>query len=318
MKRRRAVVAALSAFPLAAAAVPRRIGWLSLGTAAGNEPLRNSVAARLGDRGWLLGRDWVLVARYAQNDLDVLPDAARELLAQQPELVVAVGSSAALELHRLTRTVPVVMWYAITPVQLGLVASLARPGANVTGTTGNQVEMSGKLLETLRLADPRIARVAILRNPETKGITYYSPYAARTATQLGMMLHYFELRRPGDLKLEDLDWVRPDALYIVNDVVTAPLVPALLQYALDRRIATISVDRAFARAGGLLALGPDLDEMETNLVDCIDRILRGASPSTLPVREPSRYWLVLNRRTARAIGLALSNTLLVRAEEVID
>jgi putative ABC transport system substrate-binding protein len=324
MRRRTIVCSAGGLAALAAAGAraadgePWRVGWLGTSDSSQQQPLIDRFTRKIEARGYHVGRDLLLVPRLADNRLEALPALAHELVATQPAAIVAVGSSCAAALARQTRTVPIVALYLTSPVETGLVASLAKPGGNVTGSTANQAELAGKLLEVLKIADRRVVRVAILRNPDNLGIQAYSPHAAQTAQRLGMHLHYVELRRREDLQLDALDQIRPDALYVVNDFVVNGLLPQLLAYALERRIASIGIDRAFARSGGLLALGPDLDEMDGNIAEYVDRVLHGAAPALLPVREPSRYDLAVNRATARAIGLPLSQELLLRAQEVID
>ena len=326
MKRRIAIARALCGFVPAALSLPasaadgepRRIGWMATQTRAVQQPFVDAFAARLEARGYRIGRDFVMVGRFGDNNLQTLPAVARELVALQPAVIVAVGSPCTAALARETRTVPIIMAYASTPVEIGLVASLARPGGNITGTTASQPEVAGKLLEVLRVASSSITRVAIFRNPDNLGIKTFSPYAEDTARRLGMVLHYIDLRRSEDLQLDQVDRFKPDALYVINDFVVVPLYRVLLQYALEHRLPTIGVGKFFAQSGGLLSLGPDLEEMDANVAEYVDRVLKGASPALMPVREPSRYEIVVNRKTAQAIGLPVSHELLLRTHEVIE
>ncbi|MBI5275599.1 MAG: ABC transporter substrate-binding protein [Burkholderiales bacterium] len=321
MKRRvllRAFAGVFACAPRLALAEPRRLGWLGTSTRDAQQPIIDVVMGRLDVRGWRLGRDIALVARFGNNRLEALPGAARELVALTPSAIISVGSPSSAAASRETRTIPIVMVYASTPVEVGLVQSLARPGGNVTGTTGSPPEVAGKLLEVLRVAQPTVARVAILRNPDNLGIRTYTQYSEATARRLDMTLKYFELRKAADLRLDDVAGFRPDALYIINDFVLIPLYETLLAFAREHRLLTIGVSRQFTEAGGLLSLGPDTDEMNDNVADYVDRVLRGASPATLPVREPSRYHIFVNRAAARAIGLPLSQELLLRTREVIE
>ncbi|MBC5766244.1 ABC transporter substrate-binding protein [Ramlibacter albus] len=297
---------------------PRRVGWLVTGKRANAEGFVNGQFGRLASRGWRLGTDLVLVPRFAENDLRALPALARELVATKPDIIVTGGSGPATAALGATRSIPIVVMYAAAPVEVGLVESLSRPGGNLTGTSAASPEFAGKLLDVLRSVRPSIERVAILRNPDNLGIQQYTPHAQAAAQRLGLKLHYFETRQPQQLRPEELDAARPDAIYVINDFVMGPLYATLARFALERRILSIGVDRNFVRAGGLLSLGPDQDEMEQVLVDYVDRILRGASPAVLPVREPTRFNLTINRRTAAAVGVTLTQELLLRAHEVLD
>ena len=320
MQRRlfaQALGAATVAPAFAAAGSPFVIGWLCHHPREVGEPIIAPVLARLEARGVVRGRDYLLDVRYGDRDPRRIEQLARELASLQPTLVVAQGNAAAEALKRATHDVPIVAWGVNAPVETGLVASLAHPGCNVTGTTFSPPEMGGKLLEMLKVAAPAIRRVVVVINPGFSGATRYSPSGLRTAQALQIELLSHPVRHAEDFRIEALEAQKPDALYVTSDYALEKITPQLIAYALQRKLPSIGVLRRYATAGGLLAMGPDQDELEDNLVDYILRIADGAAPASLPMREPARLRVVLNRSTARATGVPLSQDLLVRVNELV-
>jgi putative tryptophan/tyrosine transport system substrate-binding protein len=319
MQRRSLVqgLAAAMVVPAFAARSPCVIGWLSHHARDTTERIIAPVLARLAAHGQVQGRDYRLEVRYGNRDPQRMARLARELAALQPTLVVAPGNAAAEALKLATREVPIVAWGVNAPVETGLVASLAHPGCNVTGTTFSPPEMGGKLLEMLKVAAPSLHRVVVVVNPGFGGVTRYSPSAMRTAQALHLELVSHAVPRAEDFHLETLEAQQPDALYVTSDYAVERITPQLIAYALQHKIPSIGVLRRFATAGGLMAMGPNQDEMEENLVEYILRIAAGASAASLPVREPARLAVVLNRSTARATGVPLSQELLVRVSELV-
>lgn len=319
--QRRLLVQGLGAAVVAPAfATGRRpwvIGWLCHHPREVGEPIIAPVLARLEARGQVRGRDYLLDVRYGDRDPRRIEQLAGELAGLQPTLVVAQGSAAAEALKRATRVVPIVAWGVNAPVETGLVASLAHPGGNVTGTTFSPPEMGGKLLEMLKVAVPSIRRVVVVINPGFSGATRYSASGMRTAQALQIDLLSHPVRRAEDFHIEALDAQKPDALYVTSDYAVEKITPQLIAYALRRKLPSIGVLRRYATAGGLLAMGPDQDEIENSVVDYILRIEEGADPASLPMREPTRLNVVLNRSTARATGVSLSQELLVRVNELV-
>jgi putative ABC transport system substrate-binding protein len=296
----------------------RRIGWLTPNPQDIAQPDIDAVAARLTTLGYAVGRDVLIDARFADRRIERLATLAREVVAQQPEVIVAAGNAACLALMQVTRTIPIVIANANSPVESGLVTSLARPGGNVTGTTYNQLEIAGKAVEVLKVAAPRLRRVTIIWNPDGPGIQPYKPYADRAARALGVTLHYLDVRRAEDFRLDALARTRAEALYVVPDTSVIANFSALIRFAQERKLPSIAFSQVFVRAGGLLALTPDLRELNQNVAEYLDRILKGVKPADLPIREPARFQLIINRMTANTIGLAIPDELLVRADEVLQ
>jgi putative ABC transport system substrate-binding protein len=199
-----------------------------------------------------------------------------------------------------------------------LVQSLAHPGGNVTGTTYNQPEIAGKMVEVLKDVAPRVSRVAVIWNPDISTNQSYRAFADKAAERLAVALQYVDVRRPEDFRLDVLERLRVDALYVTLDATVAAITTQLIAFASQRKLPSIGVIRTFAERGGLVALGPDMDELETAVASYADRILRGAAPADLPVREPSKFVLTVNAKTAKAIGLTLPRDVLIRANEVIQ
>ncbi|MBI5275606.1 MAG: ABC transporter substrate-binding protein [Burkholderiales bacterium] len=281
------------------------------------EPILRPFLARLQARGYVEGRDFVLEARYGERSDQRIAELARELAALRPAVIVGAGNAAAEALKRATREVPIIAVGVNAPVETGLVESLAKPGGNVTGTSISPAEGGGKLVEMLKAAAPATRRVVVVVNPDLRGAAPYIRSAEATAGALRLELSRYLVSKVEEFRWGDLDAQRPDALYVTADQVVSAITPGLIEYALSRRLPSIGVVRRFATAGGLMSLGPDPDELEEVLVDYILRIVDGAAPSSLPVREPARFRLVLNRTTAREIGLTLSQEILLRAHEIV-
>lgn len=296
---------------------PRCIGWLMSHTRERTQAAIEHVVERLGALGHVVGRDVSIDVRFADFELRRLPALAQELLALHPVLLVTLGNDAARVLMEATRSIPIVVHLAASPVESGLVASLARPGGNVTGVTDNQLEIAGKAVELLKSAAPGIVRVTVVWNPDAPGNLPYQPYADRVAQALGVKLLYFEVRRPQDLDLDALERTLAHALYVVPDPVVYQTLDALIRFARQRRLPGVCFAQYFARAGGLMSLTPDFAERERALAELIDKVLRGANPAELPMRQPSRYRLVVNQQAADRIGLRLPEQLLIRADELI-
>lgn len=323
--RRPLLVAAAGAAGLApgvlhaqGAAAPRRIGWLSPFPADFGQLLIEAVTPRLAALGHAAGRDIAFEARFANRNMARLPELARELVGLQPALVVSTNNNATQALMEATKTIPIVMAGGLSPVLAGLVASLARPGGNVTGTVNNQPEIAGKMLEVLKAASPRMTRVTTVWNPDIPGMVLYRPPLVRTAERLGVTASYLDVRRAEEFSMEALVRTRPDAVIVTYDQAVAAHADAIVQAARERKWLTLGVLKAFVQSGGLMSLGPDPVENEQNLADIIDRLLRGAKPAELPVREPSRFQLVVSVKNAQAIGLVLPREVLVLAQEVLE
>ena len=299
----------------------RRIGVLGAGLAAETySPLGLLFFETLRRSGYEPGRNLRVDSRHAEGDVARLPALAQELVALEVELIVAFTNVAIAAARQATRSLPIVMGYALEPVASGFVDSLARPGGNVTGTAWVSAEIAGKNLQILKEAVPRATRVAVLSNHATPGIQFYGDDGRRAAAALGVTLEAIRVPRPEDIgpALERVDAIRADAIYIVNDPVIDARLGEITAFALGRKLATVGAAPQLVAAGGLIYYGPDAKDIMVRTVSFIDRILRGARPAELPVEQPTKFELVINLKTAKALGLVIPQALLLRADEVIQ
>ncbi len=314
-----AVLAVLLAAPLGAGAQPARtarIGVLVFSTPA-TDPSVPVFRDALRDLGWIEGRNLSLEYRYAEGRTERLPNLADELARAKPDLIYALGGDVAPFAKNATRTIPIVAVVSNDPVAAGLVASLARPGGNVTGLTFLLSDLAAKRLEMLHEIAPKASRVAVLWNPEHADPDFRETQAA--APKLGVRVVSLEVRRP-----EDLDGAfqtalreRVDALIVVSSRLMTRERPRILEFAAKQRLPLATGWGAWAEGGALLAYSPNIDEIVRRSALHVDKILRGAKPADLPVEQPTRFELVLSLRTARALGLTPPPSLLLRADHVI-
>jgi len=325
MNRRETIIAlaALGAAPLAvdaqqAGKLPR-IGILAT---ANNPHLREAFLQGLRDLDYVERRNVVIEYRDAEGKLDRLPALAVELVALKVDVIVAPPTVAALAAKQATSTLPIVFVGVADPVASGLVSSLARPGANVTGLSNLSPELVGKRLEQLKEAVPRASRVAILWHPggqderTDKDMMKEAELAAR---RLGMRLQFVEAQHPEDLDraFSDMTKARADALTIVGSPILLHERRRLVDLAAKNRLPAVYPSREFADAGGLMAYGANLADLLRRAATYVVKILNGANPAELPVEQPTKFDLVVNLRTAKALGLTIPQSLLGRADEVI-
>lgn len=323
---RRRALQAIAAVPFHAAVFAqgerrvRRIGYLTLGTIdssrATQELLRQSLS-KLGLReGDNLSIDW----KFAQGDVAKLPALAAELVASNVELIVAAFSQAIVAAHAATRTIPIVMLGALAPVEMGLVASLSRPGGNLTGTNYFSPEMTGKILGILAEVTPAPRRVAVLRNPDTPGVERYKPVYDHAARTLGLQLVYFDVRTSDQIApaLAAIAASHSQALYITGDSVINPSIREIAGFALRQRMVSIGTALVHVRDGALMYYGPDFPMMVERVAVFTRRILSGAAPADLPVEDPVKFELVVNQKTARALSLELPRSIIVATDRFIE
>ena len=303
-----------------------RIGRLSAG-----RPLPESntyeEAFRQGlhELGYVEGQNLVLEYRYAEGSAEQLPDLAAELVRLPVDVLVVGGTAAIRAAQHATRTIPIVMSGSYDPVQEGFVASLARPEGNITGLSFLQAELPGKRLELLKEAVPQSTRIAVLWNPVGPG------YASRqsllqnltaAARALGLQLHVVEVRHADELEttFAALPQARADALLVMEDalVFSTRLGRRLTDLAATGRLPAMYSWREHVDAGGLMAYGPSLQETYRRAATYVDKILKGAKPADLPVEQPTKFELIINLKTAKALGITIPPPLLLLADEVIQ
>lgn len=295
-----------------------KIGILSAGSA---QPGPASILVEvLRELGYVEGKNLTFERRFAEDRLARLPKLAAELVSLKVDVIMAAGTLAPLAAKRATSTIPIVMMAAGDPVGSGLVASLAQRGGNVTGMSLMAPDLGGKRLELLKELLPGISRVAILwnaANPYSALVFKETVGAVRT---LGVELQSLEIREPPDLDgaLEGATGQHAEALIAVEDPLTIDLRKKIAEFAADHRLPAISGLRVFADSGALISYGADLADILRRSVVYVDKILKGAKPSDLPVEQPTRFELVINLKTAKSLGLTFPPLLLARADEIIE
>jgi putative ABC transport system substrate-binding protein len=313
------------AAPLAAeaqqAAKVARIGFLTLNLGA-NPHLPEAFRQGLRDLGYLEGRNVVIEFRDAEGKLERLPALAAELVAFKVDVIVAGPTLAALTAKQATRTIPIV-FVAADPVGRGLVTSLARPGGNVTGLSILVAELVGKCLEQLTQAVPGINRVAVLWQPGAAGERTEKDLlkgAEVAARALGVRPHFVEARGPEDFDraFSDMTRARAGALTVLPSVMFFSERRRLVDLAAKNRLPAVYPWREFVDAGGLMAYGANIADNYRRAATYVDKILKGAKPGDLPVEQPTKFELVINLKTAKALGLTIPPSLLARADEVIQ
>jgi ABC-type uncharacterized transport system substrate-binding protein len=329
LQRRDFLIAAgaLLAAPLAAEAQQAgkvaRIGFLAANLAA-NTHLHEAFRQGLRDLGYIEGRNLVIEYRDAEGKLERLPALAAELVALKVDVIVTGGGTpTALAAKQATRILPIVFASAPDPVTDGLVTSLARPGGNVTGSSALSPELVGKCLEQLKQAVPGISRVAVLWHSGAAGESTGKDMltSAEGATRaLGVRLQFVEARSPADFDtaFSDMTKAHADALTVLPSVMFFSERRRLVGLAAKNRLPAVYAQREFIDAGGLMAYGANLADLFRRAATYVDRILQGAKPADLPVEQPTKFDLVINLTTAKALGLTIPQAVLLRADEVIQ
>lgn len=297
-----------------------RIGYLAAGARPGDGAPPMSLRQALQELGYDDGKNITYVGRWAESSKERLPALASELIALHVDLIVTLGSPAAAAAKRASSTIPVVMAVSGDPVGVGLIESLARPGGNVTGMTDNATALSAKRLEILKEALPAASRIAVLWNAQDEAMTLRYREIERAARVLGVSVQPLAVREPDDFDqaFAAMDRQRPDAVFMVTDALTNLNRKRVLNYAEAHRIPAMYEYASLVREGGLMSYGPSVDDMFRRAAVYVDKILKGARSGELPVEQPSRYYLVVNIKTAKALGLAIPQPVLLRADEVIE
>jgi putative ABC transport system substrate-binding protein len=320
------VIGGLLAAPLVAGAqqAPEiaRIGWLAVNLAA-NPRLREAFLQGLRDLGYVEGRNVVIEDRSAEGKPERVPALAAELVALKVDVIVTSGTPQALAAKHATRSVPIVFAGVSDPVKSGLVTSLARPGGNVTGLSLLAPDLVGKDLEQLKQAVPGVSRVAVLWQPGALGerteqkMLKEADVAARA---LGMRPQFVEARGPEnfDRAFLDMTRARAGALTVLSTPMFASERGRLVALAAKNRPPAVYPLREFVDAGGLIAYGPNAVDMYRRAATYVDRILKGAKPGDLPVEQATKFELIINLKTAKALGLTIPPSLLQRADQVIE
>jgi putative ABC transport system substrate-binding protein len=326
MKRREFITllgGAAAAWPLAAraqqpaAGVPR-IGWIAIGTPQGSE-FFEAVRQGLRQLGYVEGRSVIIEPRWSADIRDRVPELVRELLALNVQVIVTQGAIVPL-VRRVIDSTPVVFGYSGDPVAAGLVNSFSRPGGNFTGATFMSYELNAKRLELLGEAFPHVKRLAILSNPLHPGEPGELKESERGADRLGIELSYAQMRSAADIEpaFQRIRAAGAEAMIVLPDGLVMLHRMKIIEFATLQRIPVISGWSEFARSGGTMTYGPNLQAVFQRLAIYVDKILKGANPGELAVEQPTKFELVINLKAAKAIGLGVPPMLLARADEVIE
>ena len=328
MNTRRRLVLALGAGALAAPlatfaqqkpAKVARIGFLGSNPASESQWRVEPLRAGLRDLGYVEGKNIVIEYRWAEGKYDRLPDLAAELVRLKVDVIVTHGTPGTIAAKRATTTIPIVMAVAGDAVATGLVASLARPGGNVTGSTFFSPELAAKRLEVLKDTLPRTRRVAVLLNLDNSLMGPVYQAMENTAKSLKVELQKFEVRGPHEFEsaFSAIAKKRVDAIEIVEDPMLTGNARAIADFALKQRLPSIGF-LEIPEAGGLLAYGVRLPDLYRRAPYFVDRILKGAKPADLPVEQATRFELVINMKTAKALGITIPRSVLARVDRVIE
>jgi putative tryptophan/tyrosine transport system substrate-binding protein len=327
--RRRDFIAGLAssaaAWPVAAHAQqtgkPHIIGFFTAGNpGAGNTPGLPAFVEGIRELGWIEGKTIVIKDRYAENRLDRLSQLAAELVHLNVDVIVAAGTLAPLAAKHATTTIPIVMTSAGDPLGTGLVSSLGRPGSNVTGLSLMSPDLGGKRLELIEQIVPNVARVAIIWNADNPYPALVFRQTENAARHLKIEVQSLEVRTPDDVNsaLEAAVQEKANALITVEDPLTQNYRKQIADFAAKNRLPTMSGLREYVDDGGLLSYGPSLADLYRRAAGYVDKILKGAKPSELPVEQPTKFELVVNMKTAKALGLTIPPDMLAIADAVIE
>jgi putative ABC transport system substrate-binding protein len=298
-----------------------RVGYLEFGSAAPGTPLLEAFRQGLREYGWIDGRNMVIEVRYAEGRHDRLPGFAADLVRLKVDIIFASTTPAALAAKQATTTIPIVIGFVADPVGSGLVPRLASPEGNITGWTHLAgVELNAKRLEILKDAVPEALRIGALWNPANPIHGPSLKVIEAAARQLKVQLYAMAVRDPQDLQgaFSAMTQKRVQALTVPPDGMFLAHQARIIDLAATHRIPAMYGVRELAGAGGLMAYGVNLPEMYRHGAFFVDRILKGAKPSDLPVEQPTRFELIVNLKTAKALGLRIPQSLLIRADQLIE
>lgn len=319
------LICALLAAPCIAAAQPAstaaRIGFLSPSTPAAAAPLVEGFRHGLREHGYVEGSNIAIEYRFAENNFGRLPGLAAELVALRVDVLVPVATQASLAAKSATSTIPIVMVGVSDPVSSKLVASLARPGANVTGNSSLTAPTVAKSLELLKELAPGARRVGVLWNPANRVFqAQLMQETAAAARSLDLELIMLEAAAPEaiDEAFAAMAKVRLDALNVFADPMLTAQFRRIARLAAAARLPSVGWQASYAEAGGLIAYGPSFRELHRDAAAYVAKILSGAKPADLPIAQPTKFDLVINLRTARQLGIAMPASLLLRATRVVD
>jgi putative ABC transport system substrate-binding protein len=294
-----------------------RIGVMIYSTPE-RDPNTQAFLRDLRQLGYVDGQNVTIEYRYAQGRAERLAELAAELVQIRPDVIFALGGDVTPHLAKATQTIPIVYAMSADPVQLGLAASLAKPGGNMTGVSFLSDQLAAKRIETFKEAVPHLSRVGLLRDPGHADNEL--SLAQRAAQALKLELQAVEMRNPADLDraLEAAGQANLDGLYAVSSRHTVANVARIVEYANRHRLPLVGGWGAWVQAGALISYGPNVADMVRQASTQLDKVLKGAKPGDLPVQQPTRFELLVNLKTAKALGLNIPEAFLLRADKVVE
>lgn len=295
-----------------------QVGFLHLG----GPPLPSFelLVRTLRDLGWIEGKNIQFEPRYAKGKIDQLPALVAELVSRRVDLIFAVSNAAAFASKQATSTIPIVFSASHGAVETGLVASLRRPGGNMTGTESLAPELDAKRIQLLHETLPKAARFVVISNPLDQGTPLHNKWSGDSAKKLGIRLENVSLRHPNDLEsaLAAITKIAPDGILLMTDSITYALRKQIVGYALAKRLPLVSEFSYYTELGGLLSYGPRFESLFTRAADYVDKILKGAKAGELPVEQPTELELAVNIRTAKALRITIPPTVMALATKIVE
>jgi putative ABC transport system substrate-binding protein len=311
---------AVAAWPLGALAQEPGKIWRMGFIAQGYETFYDALFEGLRELGYAEGRNLIVERRYAEGHAERFPEFAAEMVRLKVDIIVVSTTPAALAVKNATTTIPVVFPNAISPVESGVVASLAHPGGNVTGGAAQTAILSTKRLAILKEVVPRLSRGAVLWNAANPALAYPWRQTQSAAGELGVTLQSIEVRDPKDIASAFAMMAQDhfDALIVLQDALTLQHRKEIIDFAIEKRLPGMFVAKEWVVAGGLMSYGESLPDMYRRGAYFVDKILKGAKPADLPVEQVTKFELVLNLKTAKTMGLVIPATFLATADDVIE
>ena len=323
MKRREFITllgGAAATWPVTAGAQHAGKMWRIAFISQAQQNIYEVLFERLRELGYVEGQNIIIERRYAEGRAERFQKFAAEMVRLKADLIITITTPAALAAKNATTTIPIVIPTAIDPVGTGLIVSLARPGGNITGGAVLTGEMAAKRLELLKEVVPSLSWTAVLWNSANPANALAWRDTQDAARALGVTLQSHEVQGPKDFEVAFARMAeeRPDALFVLDDALTIQYRKEIADFAMQKRLPSVFAAKDRVEAGGLMSYGPNLPDLYRRAAEIVDKILRGMKPGEIPVEQPTRFDLVINLRTARALGLDVPISLLGRADEVIE